>query len=101
MANPLTFCTMIISGSQLSLTPMTDPLPLVSERLASAADGVICCPSVMELGDRLRTLEIWLIEYKLLAFAAQKQDIRPPDDELEGGSYRIRESFAKFGLHEQ
>jgi hypothetical protein len=37
----------------------------------------------MDLGDRLRTLEIWLIEYNLLIFNTPKPAIPPPDEVLE------------------
>ena len=62
---------------------MIDPILLAAGRLAAAADGVIRCPSVMELSDRLHALDTQLNEYYLLIFSAPQLNTRPPDDVLE------------------
>jgi hypothetical protein len=80
---------------------MIDPILLATGKLAAAADGVIRCPSVMDLGDRLRTLEICLNEYNILIFGAPKQDMLTNVVTAEGGIHRRNESFAKIGLNEQ
>ena len=62
---------------------MIDPILLAAGKLASAADGVVRCLSVMEFSDRIRTLEARLTEYNLLILAAPELTARPSDEVLD------------------